>query len=120
MNTWYSRPVFFVSNCERALEFYKERLGFEQKWTYVREGEVIVAQVNRGDFELILNRDEKRAGSGRIYFHLTDDQIATLREEFAAKGVATQSRQWGMPISVVLDPDGNELYFDSLDPSTTA
>ena len=114
MDTWYSRPVFFVRDTAKSLSFYIDKLGFKQDWTYLHDGEVIVAQVSRHGFELILNKDAARAGSGRIYFHLTDEQVAALRDEVESKGVSTSDRQWGMPITEVPDPDGNELFFDRL------
>ena len=114
MDSWYSRPVFFVTNTAASLEFYEGRLGFKRDWAHEHAGEVIVAQVSRDGFELILNKDEARVGSGRIYFHLTDQQIEALRQEVEAKGLATNARQWGMPITELRDPDGNELFFDDL------
>ena len=114
MDTWYSRPIFFVKDVVKALSFYVDELGFKKDWEHVHEDELIVAQVSRGDFELILNKDAARAGKGRIYFHLTEAQIEALRKEVASKGLVTSDRQWGMPISQVLDPDQNELFFDKL------
>jgi hypothetical protein len=29
---WYMRPVFFVSDIQRAIAFYVGKLGFEKKW----------------------------------------------------------------------------------------
>ena len=114
MNTWYSRPVFFVTDPARSIAFYVDQLGFKQDWAHEHDGELIVAQVSRGDFELILNKDAARVGKGRIYFHLHDEQITSLREEFTAKGLAMRDVRWGEPKTEVLDPDGNELLFDKL------
>jgi catechol 2,3-dioxygenase-like lactoylglutathione lyase family enzyme len=114
MDTWYSRPIFFVNDVEKSLGFYVDQLGFNKDWTHVDQDEVIVAQVSRGDFELILNKDAARAGSGRIYFHLHPEQIGALREELSSRGLVTRDRHWGMPISEVHDPDRNELFFDRL------
>src|SRR5688572_16919187 len=112
MSTWYSRPVFFVLDTSRSVAFYVDRLGFKEDWRHLHDGEAIVAQVSRDDFELILNYDAARAGSGRIYFHLGNEQIESLREEVKAKGVASSQITWGMPITKIADPDGNELFFD--------
>jgi catechol 2,3-dioxygenase-like lactoylglutathione lyase family enzyme len=103
-----------VRDATASLAFYEGRLGFKRDWTHEHAGEVIVAQVSRGDFELILNKDETRVGSGRIYFHLTDQQVESLRQEVESQGLATNARQWGMPITELRDPDGNELFFDEL------
>ena len=114
MDTWYSRPIFFVNDVAKSLAFYVDELGFKKDWTHLDQDELIVAQVSRGYFELILNKDAARAGSGRIYFHLHPEQIVALREELSSKGLVTRDRYWGMPISEVVDPDRNELFFDSL------
>ena len=29
---WYTRPVLFVADVNRALRFYIDRLGFEKRW----------------------------------------------------------------------------------------
>ena len=32
VDRWYSRPVFFVADPDRALRFYIDQLGFEKNW----------------------------------------------------------------------------------------
>jgi catechol 2,3-dioxygenase-like lactoylglutathione lyase family enzyme len=120
MDTWYARPVLFVRDVANSVAFYVERIGFKQDWAHRENGRIIVAQVSRGDFELILNQDSPRAGSGRIYFHLTQQQIEGLRREVEAQSLPVHDRHWGMPISEICDPDGNELFFDALAPRSPA
>jgi catechol 2,3-dioxygenase-like lactoylglutathione lyase family enzyme len=114
MDVWYSRPIFFVKDPTEALTFYVDKLGFKQDWEHVHEQELIVVQVSRDGFELILNKDATRAGSGRIYFHLDDHQVQALRQEVESRGLTTKARHWGMPITEIADLDGNELFFDAL------
>ena len=45
---WYSRPVFFVADVERALQFYVDLLGFEKAW-HSDDGNGNVCQVNRAE-----------------------------------------------------------------------
>ena len=56
---WYSRPVFFVTDINRAIDFYVGRLGFAKKW-HEADGTGTVCQVDRSDCEIILCEDAGR------------------------------------------------------------
>ena len=107
----YARSVFFVSNAERALRFYTEQLGFTLDWDS-KDG---VFQVSLFGFELILNEagDEtrSRAGHGRLFIGLEDDQGEPLRNHIIERKIQTAKVQWGRPTLVIQDLDGNELFF---------
>jgi hypothetical protein len=64
---------------------------------------------------LILNEvDEQtqtRAGHGRVFIGLEDDQIGPLLEHLAANGIRAERRDWGQPTLVIRDLDANELFF---------
>jgi hypothetical protein len=66
-------------------------------------------------FELILNQTyghtRARAGHGRAFIGLDDDQVEPVRAHFPATGVQPQHVDWGRPTLVVRDLDGNELFF---------
>src|SRR5947209_16459340 len=113
MNNLYARSVFFAKNAEHSLRFYTEQLGFAEDWNYHEEGRSVVCQVSLFGFELILNeiddRTQTRAGHGRVFIGLEDDQTAPLREHFAANGVQVGRVDWGRPTLVVRDFDDNEL-----------
>ncbi len=53
VHRWYTRPVFFVADVNRAARFYVEMLGFEQGW-HEGNGAGTVCQVNHGECEIIL------------------------------------------------------------------
>ena len=114
MNNLYARAVFFVENAERSLRFYVERLGFSEDWAYREDGRAYVCQVGLLGFELILNevddQTRARAGHGRVFIGLEDDQIRPVLEHIAAKGVRTERREWGKPTLVIKDLDANELF----------
>ena len=114
MTNLYARAVFFVSNAESALRFYVDQLGFAEDWVHREGGVVYVFQVSLFGFELILNQahDETRdrAGHGRVYIGLEDDQVGPVLEHIAAKGIKTERREWGQPTLVIKDLDGNELF----------
>ena len=110
-STLYARSVFFVEDAERSLRFYTEELGFSLDWDS-KEG---VFQVSLFGFELILNevddRTGPRAGRGRVFIGLDDDQGEPLRKHLADKGIRTERVSWGRPTLVIRDVDANELFF---------
>ena len=107
----YARSVFFVADAEQSLRFYTEELGFALDWDS-KDG---VFQVSLFGFELILNQVWKetstRAGHGRVFVGLEDDQGEPLRKHFADRGARALRVQWGRPTLVMKDVDGNELFF---------
>ena len=66
-------------------------------------------------FELILNEVDEhsrdRAGRGRLFIGVEDEQRDTLRRHLTARSIPTQRVEWGRPTLVVRDVDGNELFF---------
>lgn len=115
MNNLYARTVFFTGDADRSLEFFTEQLGFSVDWTYQEEGRTIVFQVSLFGFELILNQTEDatraRAGHGRVFIGLDDDQGEPLRQHLREKGIRAERIEWGRPTLLVRDLDGNELFF---------
>lgn len=115
MNNLYARSVFFVKDAEASLRFYTEQLGFSVDWKSPQESPTFVLQVSLFGFELILNqideRTQNRAGHGRVYIGLEDDQIEPVCQHIAEKGIQTERVHWGQPTLVVRDLDANELFF---------
>jgi catechol 2,3-dioxygenase-like lactoylglutathione lyase family enzyme len=115
MSNFYARSVFFVKDAERSLKFYTETLGFSLGWTYQEQGRAWVFQVGLLGFELILNQTEPstedRAGHGRLFIGLEDDQVAAFRQHIDEKSIKTTVVPWGNPTLVIRDLDENELFF---------
>ena len=107
---WYTRPVFFVTDVNRAARFYVDMLGFEKGW-HEADGAGTVCQVNHGECEIILCEDTTRRDKGRLFIELTAEGLADLRRELAARAVPTRETWWGYDTLQVDDPDGNELLF---------
>lgn len=107
---WYARPVFFVSDLQRALRFYVDALGFVKAW-HEADGAGSVCQVNRSDCEIILCQDAARTDRGRLFVELTRDGLDELRRELAARSVPNEMAWWGYDVIRVVDADGNELLF---------
>ncbi|MGA3046649.1 MAG: glyoxalase superfamily protein [Terracidiphilus sp.] len=109
---WYTRPVLFVGDIDRSVDFYVKQLGFTQAWRYEDEGKGLVAQVDRHGCELILSCQwPGKVGKGLMFISLDPGVLDALRAELEGRGVAVKDGQWGYRLMVVADPDGNELYF---------
>lgn len=115
MDNLYARSVFFVKDAERSLKFYRDTLGFSLDWNHEEEGRAYVFQVSLFGFELIINQTgpatEDRAGHGRLFIGLDDDQVDTFRKHIEEKSIKTTVVDWGNPTLVVRDLDENELFF---------
>ena len=111
----YARAVFFAADAGASLSDYVDRLGFTEEWMYEEAGKPYVFQVSLLGFEVIINQvdadNSERAGHGRVYIGLEDDQIGPVIAHIQAKNIATERRNWGQPTLVVRDLDGNEIFF---------
>jgi catechol 2,3-dioxygenase-like lactoylglutathione lyase family enzyme len=129
---WFARPVLFVADIDRTLDFYVNRLGFTQSWTYEDEGKVLVAQADRQGCALIFSSQwPDKVGKGLMFISLNldapPDRLAAevsqavdrLRAELESRGVEVKDGWWGYRLLVVRDPDGNELYFSYPDAPET-
>jgi len=112
VSEWFARPVLFVADIGRSVDFYVNQLGFTQSWRYEDEGRALVAQVGRQGCALILSSQwPDKVGSALMFISLDVDVLVALRAELEAKGVNVKDGYWGYPLMVVHDLDGNELYF---------
>lgn len=109
---WYARPVLFVSDMDRSIAFYTDKLAFVERWRHQDAGKTLVAQVERGGCELILSSQEpEKTGRGRMFISLNVPMLEAARAEFEGRGVAVEEGRWGYRLMVVRDPDGNQFYF---------
>lgn len=110
VHRWYTRPVFFVADVNRALDFYVGRLGFTKQW-HEGDGTGTVCQVCRGECEIILCEDATRHDRTRLFIELTASGLAALRLELDEHSVPSRQTWWGYDTVQIDDPDGNELFF---------
>lgn len=107
--------MFFVKDAERSISFYTQRLGFSLDWKHEEQGSSFVVQVSLLGFQLILNQTEAwtddRAGHGRVFIGINDDQLDSLRRHVEAKGIETTLLHWGAPTLVIRDLDNNKIFF---------
>jgi catechol 2,3-dioxygenase-like lactoylglutathione lyase family enzyme len=115
MDDLYARSVFFVKDAERSLRFYTETLGFSLEWNHQEQGRAYVFEVSLLGFQLILNQagpgTAERAGHGRLFIGLDDDQVEAFRNHIKEKGIKPTVVEWGAPTLVIRDLDENELFF---------
>jgi uncharacterized glyoxalase superfamily protein PhnB len=112
VSEWYPRPVLFVADIGRAIDFYVDGLGFAERWRYEEEGKALVAQVERQGCALILSVQwPEKVGTALMFIALDVDVLRALRVELEGKGVDVRDGYWGYRLMVVRDLDGNELYF---------
>lgn len=105
---WYMRPVFFVSDIQRAIGFYVDRLSFKKKW-HEADGKGTVCQVDRGSCEIILCQDTTRHDRSRVFLELSRAAVDQLLNEVAERSIPTKKTWWGYEVLQIEDPDGNEL-----------
>ena len=110
VHRWYTRPVLFVADVNRALRFYVDMLGFKMSW-HEGDGAGKVCQVNRGQCEIILCEDAMRSDKARLFVELTPEGLADLRHEIVERLIPSKESWWGYDVIQVDDPDGNELLF---------
>jgi catechol 2,3-dioxygenase-like lactoylglutathione lyase family enzyme len=110
VHRWYTRPVFFVADVNRAVLFYVDSLGFNKDW-HSGDGAGTVCQVSHGECEIILCEDATRRDRGRLFIELTSAGLAELRRELLERAVPAKKTLWGYDTLQVDDPDGNELFF---------
>jgi catechol 2,3-dioxygenase-like lactoylglutathione lyase family enzyme len=84
---WYTRPVLFVADVNRALRFYIEMLGFEKSW-HEGDGAGGVCQVHRAGCEIILCEDAARRDRARLFVELTVEGMSALRREMVGQRTA--------------------------------
>ena len=122
MTDWYARPVLHVSSVEASLTFYVDRLGFTVAWRYEENGRTRVAQADRGSCALIFSDQwPEKVGKALMFISLNVEPetreaavaaLDALRAELEGRGVDVKDGDWGYRVLVVVDPDGNWLFFN--------
>ena len=102
-------PIFHTTDLERAVSFYCERLGFEERFRL--EGEFVA--LGLGSFEIGFARSEKTDPAGRValwfYCDDVDAEVAALRDAGVEVTREPADMDWGERMAMVLDLDGNEI-----------
>lgn len=103
-------PIFHTADLERAIAFYRDRFGFEERYRLDDR----FAVVGLGAFDLGLTPVEKLEPPGRVYLWLYCDDVDAEIDALRAAGVEIvrepEDMEWGERMAAVRDPDGNEIY----------
>jgi catechol 2,3-dioxygenase-like lactoylglutathione lyase family enzyme len=104
------RIIVSVAELDRALAFYRDALGFAEKY---RTGDVVMLGVPAAGMELLLHRRPPTPGLAGVTASLIVDDVdaATGAAEKAGGTVVDRpaDQPWGERQSVLLDPDGHVL-----------
>ena len=118
-------PFFAVKEMQNSLTFYLDGLGFEMAGKWVDEGVIRWCNLQKGNAELMLQefRTEghdsrqfsENKGEGVSLFFFCDDAVAYYRD-VRSRGVDASEPQVGngMWVTSIADPDGYNLYFQSV------
>jgi catechol 2,3-dioxygenase-like lactoylglutathione lyase family enzyme len=118
MTDWFARPVLHVTDVEASLRFYVNRLGFTSPWRYEDDGRVPERQ---GCALILADHWPEKVGKGLMFISMNVEQetreaqiaaLDALRAELEAKGAPVKEGSWGYRLLVVDDPDGNQLFFN--------
>lgn len=118
------RPILYVENVARSIEYYVASLGFRLCWSwsdanqrFLEPGDDEVptfAAVGRGLVQVMLS--QRSQGAPGMWLHLdvhTAEQVDALHDEWIRQGAQVVEppclRPWGMYELRVLDPDGHTL-----------
>lgn len=108
-------PIFRIFSVEKAMEFYRDFLGFTVDWEH-RFGEnfPLYCQVSRGGMRLHLSEHAGDASPGaRAFVYMTG--IEALHRELAGKQYrymkpGIENQPWGRELQVI-DPFSNRISF---------
>ena len=108
----------FVSDLDRAIDFYQRKLGFALNFADADHG---YASLSAGPISLglALPGDEQQELLGRhTGIGLVVDDLEAEHERLVGLGVSfamsPERQPWGGFMALVEDPDGNKLYLDEV------
>lgn len=113
MTEWVSSTLIFVRDVDEAIRFYVDGIGFTLNMRHEEGGVALVAGVSRGDgcALFLTSQWPEKVGSATIYTALDAGELERLRQHLQTKRIETKDGWWGMPLMILQDHDGNELYF---------
>ncbi len=115
-------PLLIVVDLPRALEFYRDKLGFRVVDQAEADGRVFWCRLKLGDTALMLQQevvdeDGPAAGRGRgVMLYFVCDDVDGMYADLAERGVDTSpptTTYYGMRQVELIDVDGYSLCFES-------
>ena len=111
-------PYVNVADVARSIDFYRH-LGFVVTSEFAPGDEVIWAALESEHAELMLNHSHDPIDAS-VLFYLYSDDLAALREQLVAAGVAVGEIEDGRPgpreEMKLVDPDGYVLMVAQIEP----
>jgi predicted enzyme related to lactoylglutathione lyase len=109
------RIIVSVAELDRALAFYRDALGFTEKY---RAGEIVALAVPGGGPEVLLHERPPTPGPAGVAasFAVDDVDALTAAAERAGAAVldAPADQPWGERQAVLTDPDGHVICLVSV------
>ena len=117
-NVQQAVPFFLVSNLEESIRFYVDGLGFEMVHKWTPQGAIRWCWLKLGGAALMLQQFQKvpegKLGQGVSICFECKDALA-LYHGFKSRGIQPKNPFVGnsMWVTIVTDPDGYKLDFES-------
>ena len=114
-------PLLFVQSIDSAVDFYRDKLGFEVAGKWEPEGKLAWCRLQRDGVAVMLEQageeDSPAEGRGRgIIFYFVCDDAAAIHAEISRRGLRLPPPKiafYGMNQIFVTDMDGYRLCFHS-------
>jgi uncharacterized glyoxalase superfamily protein PhnB len=118
------QPGFTVNDVHRSIAWYTNVLGFVMKEPWMRDGQMMGAELRAGNCSIYLGQDDfkkgrdRKKGEGvRLYWN-TAQNLEALASEIKARGGQldheVQTQPWGSRDFGITDPDGFKITISSL------
>jgi lactoylglutathione lyase len=106
-------PILHTSDLSRALAFYRDLLGFEERYRFPEDGEPEYVSVALGEFSLGLVLQEAPPPPGRVTLWLyaddVDAEVERLRGAGARITMEPADQPWGERLAAIVDPEQNPI-----------
>lgn len=117
MNIKLAIPVLHVSEIDRSLGFFCEKLGFKREWSYSQSDNApnpMYVGLQKENTWIHLSSFPGDGISGAVTVFVVEN-VDALFEEFKSKGIEfvlePYDQTWGNREMYLDDPDGNKLRF---------
>ena len=104
-------PILNVKSVAKSIEYYVEKLGFKEDWTW--EDPATFASVSRNGHSIFFC--ENGQGAAGTWMSVFVENVDTLFEEYQEKGVTIREQPtncpWGVREMNVEDLDGHRIRF---------
>ena len=118
------QPGITVNDVHRSIAWYTNVLGFVMKEPWMREGQMMGAELRAGNCSIFLGQDDfkkgrdRKKGEGIRIYCSTAQNLDALAEDIKARGGQldheVQTQPWGSRDFGITDPDGFKLTVSSL------